>query len=789
MAKRKARKPQERQASREEQLLSKMFESAHVQKWSARLEAAHQAKKPFRELSDKCYQFYRKDHGFMWELGFMRKHIGNITPPNFHITINKAFELVAVFGPQLFWQECHRACHPYEPLEFTVEAFGDPQDPEAQQEFQQAEMEQQRDYAIAQTRCALMEKYLYYSQREQPKGLATHASMSIIEALVKGRGLLWPETYRFAGSERTLTGLFFGSVDDFYIDPDCSDPFLESATWIARRHITPAWQLEERFGYPQGTLKGHGNLESRESITINARPVDRIHRANGETHDLIVWYEIWSKCGVGTRDPELDNSVLHENFDEVVGKHVYLCVCPTVPWFLNAPPPELSEATDDEVREMFAWPFPSYTDNRWPVAILDFYPDPDSCWPIPPLAPALGELICLNTLVSCFVDQAYENRRQIIAYASSAKDAIEKALSGRQNPALVEINDSVHKQVTDMVQFLNRPVMNKDILDAINYVSMMFDKRTGLIDQLYGESSTQSRSARDAATKDEKASVRPEKMAKDVASWVTEASNLEKFLAIWNVDGASLKPLLGRIGAHLWDELIANEDPEEVVREMKATVEASDIRKPNKARDTENMNQVMSVILPLMQQYATITGDSGPLNNMVADLGDAIEQPTHRWKMGPWAPNIPPEAQQMQQEGAQAEVDNTKADTQLKMAQASEKANSREAKQMELQFEAAKSQQEIKQKQVEGQMKLALEAQKAKMDMHVASQKAGQEMQIEQAKTANTMSMEQQKFQLDQRMQRVEGNERFNQQRMQGAIKLTQQKAQNQEAKNKPKAK
>lgn len=759
-----------------------------MQKWVSRLEAAYEAKKAFRELSGKCYSFYRKDHGFMWETSFMRKYIGTMTPPNFHITINKAFELVAVFGPQLFWQEAFRSCQPYEPVEFTAEAFGDPNDPQVQQLFQQAQQEQSWNQARNQTRCSLMERYLYYSQREQPKGLAIHASMAIIDALVKGRGLLWPETYKFTGSDRELTGLFYDSVDNFFIDPDSSDPFLGDATWIARKHITPSWQLEKRFNYPPGTLKGHGNLESRESVTINSRPVDRIHRANGKTHDLVVWYEIFSKCGVGTYD-QTKNSVLHEDFNEVVGDHAYLCVCPTIPWFLNAPPPELAEADDDAVREMFAWPFPSYTDNRWPVAILDFYPDPESCWPIPPLAPALGELICLNTLVSCFVDQAYENRRQIIAYASSAKDQLEKALAGRQNPALVEINESVQKQVTDMVQFLNRPQMNKDILEAINYVSMMFDKRTGLIDQLYGQSSTQSRSARDAATKDEKASVRPEKMAKDVATWITEASNLETFLAVWNVSGDSLKPLLGAVGAHLWDQLIAGEDPEEVVRQMKATVEATDIRKPNKARDTENMNQVLGVFLPIMQQYATLTGDSGPLNNMIEDLGTSIEQPTWRWKMGDWAPNIPPETQQLQQAGAQAEVENTQADTQLKLAQAQEKASSKEDKQLELQFKAAESEMDLKQKAVEGKMKLALEAQSAQMKMQVEAQKAGQQMQLDRAQMANQMQLEQAKFQNDQRMQRIEGNERMNQRRQEGALKIQQQKAQNKlAASKKPKA-
>jgi hypothetical protein len=47
----------------------------------------------------------------------------------------------------------------------------------------------------------LLEMYLNYTPTEQPGGgLATHASDAITEALVKGRGCLWPRPYFMPGS-------------------------------------------------------------------------------------------------------------------------------------------------------------------------------------------------------------------------------------------------------------------------------------------------------------------------------------------------------------------------------------------------------------------------------------------------------------------------------------------------------------------------------------------------------------------------------------------------------------
>jgi hypothetical protein len=43
----------------------------------------------------------------------------------------------------------------------------------------------------------------------------------------------------------------------------------------------------------------------------------------------------------------------------------------------------------------------------------------------------------------------------------------------------------------------------------------------------------------------------------------------------------------------LWDQLIVNEDPEHVVRELRATVAANSTRKPDKAATPRTCSQLM----------------------------------------------------------------------------------------------------------------------------------------------------------------------------------------------------
>lgn len=740
-----------------------------VDQWTRKLELARKSKQAFQDVGDQCEAFFSQSCGFMWQDKYREKYMGKgINKPKFQITINKAFELVAIFGPYLFWKYPHRRIKSPDLIELIPELFG--ADEIGQFEFQQALAETAREEPRGQFRNRLMEKYLNYSQREQPQGgLAAHAEMAINDGLIRGRGVLTVQGYTAPGSDHMLTGCFYESVNDLFIDPDSKDPMLRDAKWMAIRHVSADWELEDLFRVPRGTFKNKGKWESMESLATNVGSEAHMHRSNGQSNDQIVWYEIWSKCGVGSRMNHTDSGdfralpkPLHDAFDKTVGDYAYLCIAPNIPWPLNAPSGLIKRLKkDEEVAKLFRWraanygpEFPCWKDNRWPVVLLDFNKVGGSAWPVAPLAPALGELTALNVLMSALVEQGYENRKSYLGCLSSARKYVEQALKSTDNPAFIELNETAATSINQAIQFLNRPEMNKDILSAIEYLMDLFDKRTGLTDIHYAMNAggVQSRTAKDMAVKEEKASIRPEKMSGDVARWMSEAAQLEKFLAGWVVEGRSLVPLLGRHGARFWDELIAMEDPEVIVREMQAMVEASDVRRPNKERLTANLQQMLQFLFPVLKEYAEVTGDSGPLNNFLETFGESIDQDLRQWRMGPWTPAADPAMQEMQQMMAQLEQAKLQADV------------------MKSEMDAQKTQMEIQKAQVEME-KTKIEAMQSMNQGEQEAQARQLELQFDRAEAMQNLIQDREKHSLDM----GHDNEKFRQEMIQSRNKFMEE--------------
>lgn len=650
--------------------------------WLNCVAAATKSKEPFTAIGRQCESFFSADVGFMWKPEWQMKNLGATIPSKFKITVAKAFELVAVVGPSLYWRYPNRQVSAVDTIGLAPEMFGDPADPVAQEMYQQAIAEDYVEKIQGDIRNDLMTRWLNYTQRELPYGgLAQHSELAITEALIKGRGCLWVNNYQFSGSKTNLTGCFYDTVDNLLIDPDCTDPTLGDAKYIIRRRVTPAYELEKMWKLPKGELMYRGSLESANSQAVNSSPSDEMYRQAGKTNDMIVWYEVFSKCGVGQR-LKFDNNQgvitsLDDAFDEVVGDYAYLAITKAVPYPLNAPTELVRNATDAQVKKMFQWPTPFYKDDRWPVALLDFYRRPGSAWPLAPLAMGLGELMFMNVMMSMLCNRVYDTSREIIAYLKSAAQNVESALKSDAPQAFIEINDAAHRSINEIVQILKREQVNFDAFKMLDMASEMFDKRTGLSDMLYGISNTQSRSAADINQKQSAAAIRPEYMASKVEQWQSEAAQLEKFCARWHVEAKDIKPMMGKYGSYLWEILITDEDPEVVLREMKATVEANSARKPNKDRDMANMTNLASWLLPLLQQYAVATSDTSQINAFLQTMGKAMDQDMNQWMLGPWSPQQPQDEmamamqeQQMQAQGEQMQLAQQQAQLDLASKQA-----------------------------------------------------------------------------------------------------------------------
>jgi hypothetical protein len=199
---------------------------------------------------------------------------------------------------------------------------------------------------------------------------------------------------------------------------------MDEVRWMAIVHCDPHWEVERRFKLPDNMLAKKASLESSWSNSeANSFYVPATHHIEGKSNDMVVWYEIYSKCGVGTRRTELYEPV-KDHLEESVGDFAYLAICPALPFPLNAPVDKvLKGASTEEVKRMFDWPIPSfYKDDRWPAEFLDMYPnidekDESAVWPIPPLAPALGEIKVLNYIVPFLVNRTWMSSRDFWAVA------------------------------------------------------------------------------------------------------------------------------------------------------------------------------------------------------------------------------------------------------------------------------------------------------------------------------------------------------------------------------------
>lgn len=698
----------------------KNFLKPLVTSWTGKFRQAEESRKSWKRLADECMHFYEATTNFMWDQNSQTKFWEGVTAPKFRIVVAKAFELVAQVGPALFFRAPRRMVSPRKNSAIPQEIFGDVEnDPNAQQMFQAYQQEMALEIQTGNARAALMQTWLNYTPTEMPGGgLEEHAELAITEALIKGRGVLWPEPYKKPGSDRVLTGLFYDSVDNLLIDPDAKT--VGEARWIARRRVKPYKEVEEMYGLPKNSLKDKATIESL------SKSDDTIHD-DTKSKDLIVFYEVFSRFGVGCDYTGLDEKI-SQHLEEVVGKYAYLAICPSVDYPLNLQTNSLYDGASDRfVQEAFQWPIPFWRDGEFPCSILDFYPRSKSAWPMPPLAPGIGELKFLNIMISHLCNRIWTSSRDFIAVAKSAQKEIESILLQGNDLSVLPVSD-VHGSITNMVQFLQQPQVNFDVWQIVDRVSDMFDKRTGLTDLVYGMTETQSRSAEDAATKRSAVSVRPDHMARKVEKWISHASNLEACVTRFFVKAQDVVPLVGNTAAQMWSWLIDSQDVDKVVREMEYTVAAGSGKRRNHELELSNLNQAMQFFFPELSKHADVTTDTSALNSLIQRWGDAAMIDLSDIELGPRMPPPPegptPEEQQMQME--------------MQMAQ--------EQHQMDLQgkeMDMQTKQMELQIRQQEAQLQLAAQAEKAQIDQ------AGTMLKLQATQAANQQKAEMDEHKLE----------------------------------------
>ena len=112
--------------------------------WLAKIELAKEAKSNFDEVAEQCTAFFQASVSFMWEPDFRRKFLGTDVSPNFHVTLNTAFELGSIYGPTLYWQNPERLLSPRKHMPVVPELFGVDANLQQQLTKQQQQLTQQQ---------------------------------------------------------------------------------------------------------------------------------------------------------------------------------------------------------------------------------------------------------------------------------------------------------------------------------------------------------------------------------------------------------------------------------------------------------------------------------------------------------------------------------------------------------------------------------------------------------------------------------------------------------------------
>ena len=701
--------------------------------WLAKLESAAAKRKDWKVVADECMTFYANSAQAMWDPKYQKKFWKNVKLPRFRLTVNKAFEMVAVFGPNLFWEIPHRTVEAKAAMDIPPEFFG--QDPQMQQMFQQVMMQQQQSDVQDKIVQFLMDRWLNYTPREQPGGgLGGHSMRGVIDGLIKGRGCSATRPYQMPGSTRNLTGSFRVAPEDIYLDPDFDS--VDDCRWMAIKHIDVHSEVEKRFSLPKDSLQGRATLESTwQHGELSTDEGISSQRKSGATNDLVIWYEIFSKTGVGVRKTNMD-STLRNHLDDVVGQYAYIAVSAGVPYPLNMPSEGMRKgASDEEVRDNFSWPIPYWADDSWPVEFLDFYENPESAWPVPPMAPGLGELKLLNFLISWFANRTWSSSRDFWAVAQPYLDHYKDYINNGEDQMIIPTPVGL-KSPKEAIEILTQPEGRRDMTQLIEFVSDMFDKRVGLTPTIYGqnEGGTQNRTAEETVSKTRAVMARPEYMQKQVVEWQSRIAQAEALVTRWFVTSEDVLQLLGPAGAMLWKQHIESTDVELVTRQFQYTISASSIRRPNRDRDIANYQQVMNQFAPVLSQYGMQTNNFQPWNGMVNEWGrlhdvtlDEIMIPQE--EPDPEAEAMQQQAQQLELQKLQAEVGKINADAQAKMVEA--------------QIKPQEMQAQMEQQQADLQMQMQSEQMKQQGAMQLLQAK----MQAEQMKQQGSMAAEQLKQQ------------------------------------------
>ena len=716
--------------------------SGICRQWMEKIKQAKKRKhEHFGKYADEAMKFFDGAHDWMWKGeyakapgGFLDKEAQGALP-NFRMTVNRVFEAVALFGPVLYHRNPAIQVTPRMLPEISPVAMGiNPDDPQLSPYFETFQIQDDYIAEIRRSHANIKEHYLNWLQYETDK--KAQCRLAINEAIIKGMGILWTEMYRPKGSPHQHPKSTFVSVDDIVVAPDAE--YWEDVTWVARKCVHPVWKVDRKYGL-KGDLKG--NLESinaQGEVYANGRKKTSAEKRTGRTHDLIEYWEVYTKCGFGDK-LHLTNKGNGENekYDwSKFGDFCYMAISPDVPFPLNCPSGDLEKKSFEEVFNQVQWPIPFWCDGGWPFSRLHFHSKPKSVWPISLIKPAIGELRFVNWCMSFLADKVAAASTTYVAIAKAAGAEIQDQIKSGLGPYThIEISEIFGRSVNDVVSFLDAPQFNVEIWNMVRQVLELIDKRTGLTELIYGLSGpTQIRSASEAEIRNQNVSIRPDDMSSQVEDWLSVCAMKEMEAAEWALSADDVKPVLGASAAYIWTKQIKAQDFEDLVRDYTYRVEAGSARKPNKVNRVRQLNEFAQIAMPQLQQFAA-QGNMEPYNAFITDWAKANDLDPSRYLVNPQQGQDEQQAA-MQQQQMQMQQQQMQMQQQAQQAQQQQEAQKQQTEMQLKQLDMQAKQLDIQAKQVDlesSKQNLEIDKQKNQMELDFMKQK--QELQLEAKKS------------------------------------------------------
>lgn len=525
------------------------------------------------------------------------------------VTYNKVAEFQQIFAPAMYQRNPTRrvTTRPVPEIDPNVFVVDEQTLMQTQQIMMMAMQEQMMDKALAQLNEALL------NVTPDKTNLKDHSRQMVDESLIKGAGVLWTDYKTSPASGNRICGNYWGSIDDFLMDPDATSPM--NFRWCARRTFMTRHEIERKWHVPQGFIN------SGLQFNVNGLVTNQPTAYDGTVMpDMVEVWEVWSKMGMGRLEHLRNAPQPFKEAYELLGDFVYMVLVPGHPWPLNLPPWMFRDNNDEawlDAKRAVNWPTPFWVDGGWPCTLTYYHTIPRDPWPMSHLTPAMGELKFLNWAFAKIASKIGVTSRDLIFCSDQIAEEVEQVIKFGADLSVVKVQGMEGKSIKEFVEMFQHDQWNPDIWKVMQAISDAFDQRVGLNELMYGQSARQMRSAAEADRKYDQVNVRPDDMAQKVEESMSAAARNEMWCGRWHYRTEDVQSLLGIVGAFAWENLVLGQDMRRVL-DLQARVESDSSKKPNKAALATAIEQAMINLVPMYFQAAQ-AGMMEPFNALVTD--------------------------------------------------------------------------------------------------------------------------------------------------------------------------